>query len=250
MQIALDSITRPTPLTPREGIPVKRASPRSPRSSRPAPKAKVAEAIATSSKMEEEKVRRERASAALKGAVKPMLAEEIAARATNKLTTIFVPSIIKMHPKECYNLLRDIQITRGKLRVVKFTSNTNGCELFVQQDKEMEVRRLLEAAGLQPAPKGKGWNERILKNSKIEIISKEVKEIEMFLKILAPECANVREYLAERLVLLHQKVTALEECPWRQPQCVIKRGHTTFEGSEPPTLTLRVTNLDAPSHQP
>jgi hypothetical protein len=74
--------------------------------------------------MEEEKARRERASAALKGAVKPMLAEEIAARATNKLTTIFVPSIIKMHPKECYNLLRDIQITRGKLRVVKFTSST------------------------------------------------------------------------------------------------------------------------------
>ena len=93
---------------------------------------------------------------------------------------------------------------------------------------------MLEAAGLQPAPKGKGWNERILKNSKIEIISKEVKEIEMFLKILAPECANFREYLAERLVLLHQKVTALEECPWRQPQCVIKRGHTAFEGSEPP----------------
>jgi hypothetical protein len=115
-----------------------------------------------------------------------------------------------MHPKECYNLLRDIQITRGKLRVVKFTPNTKGCELFVQQDKEMEVRRLLEAAGLQPAPKGKGWNERILKNSKIEIISKEVNEIEKFLKILAPECADVREYLAERLTLLHQKVTALD----------------------------------------
>ena len=242
MQIALETITRPQQetrpalTTPRESTYTKRASLTSgsakgkksakdlkpedlkakAKRSEPAPKvplltkASKAEAIAASKKMEEEKVRRERASAALKGAVKPMIEKEIVALAATKLTTIFVPSIIKMHPKECYNLLRDIQITRGKLRVVKFTSNTKGCELFVQQDKEMEVRRLLEAAGLQPAPKGKGWNERILKGSKIEIISKEVNEIEKFLKILAPECADVREYLAERLTLLHQKVTALD----------------------------------------
>ena len=245
MQIAMDSITRPrqevrpAPLTPREGIPTKRASLTSgsskgkksakdlkpedlkakakrsepaPKGPSPAgvPKAKAAEATATSNKKEEEKARRERASAALKGATNPMIVKEIAARATNKLATIFVPSIVKMHPKECYSLLKDIQITRGKLRVVKFTSSEKGCELLVQPDKEKEVRGLLEAAGLQPAPKGKGWSERILGSVKIEIISKEVKETEMFLKNLAPECTDVREYLAERLTLLHQKVTALD----------------------------------------